>query len=75
MNTVRGYLNQLKAAQGDECFVRMVLANDNPMVIKLLEVHEDYIVGKDRYSSRPEIFPISSIVHFRDVTTSKEHTW
>ncbi len=73
--TVRGYLENLKTERQDNCFVRMVLANDNPMVIRLLEVHDDFIVGQGRLDTRPEIFPISSIVHFRDVADSKEHIW
>lgn len=73
--TIRGYLENLKAERGEQCFLRMVLANDNPTVIRVLEIHDDYIVGKGRLDVRPEIFPLHSIVHFRDVADSKEHTW
>lgn len=73
--TVRQYLADLKTERGEGCFIRMVLANDNPMVVRLIEVHDDYIVGKGKLDVRPEIIPIGSIVHFRDVADSKEHTW
>lgn len=78
MNTLQTYLSTLKA-QNDSVnrptFLRMVLANDHPLVITLKEVKDDFIVGRERLSTSDEIFPIGGIVQIRDVGHSREHTW